>query len=98
MGFRIGADDEQRRARPLLGSIGVRVRSRVHLVVEAAEVIKGDEDRRAAPIWALFYRADELAHPVVTFGHAQLVVTAITVGNATGRDNREGRKAALRSI
>src|SRR5262249_12932564 len=71
--------------------------SRVNLIVEATEVIVGDEYRGAIPVRAFFYLADELTCPVVAGGHTLLIVTGTEEGMVTARrDDREAWKVAAR--
>ena len=59
-----GADEEHRHSNAVAVAVVLRW---VHVVVEAAPVIPGQEDRRGVPVWAAHHRVDQtgdVGHPL----------------------------------
>src|SRR6516225_5660657 len=104
VGPRVGGDDNQRDSRAFLGAVGIAVCARIHLVVEPAEIIEGDEDGGRRPVRAVLHGLDELAHPVVARGHGEPVVAGVVLHRktvevvATGGDQAEGRQPSRRCV
>ena len=81
------ADDHQRSARSVRRSIGVQ--PRLHLIVEAAAVVPGDEQGGRSPFRSVHDRRCDLAHPVVSGRHREAIVLAERGVLSARRDDGE---------
>ena len=84
--LRVRADHETRHTQAVAVLVGFR---RSNVVVEAAPVVPGQEDRRRAPVRPLHDRVDQTGHVVLAHADARGRVLAHRVRR---RDPRDGRK------